>query len=431
MSSPESILIIGAGQAAAMAVTRLREYGHTGTITLVGDEPHLPYERPPLSKDLLTAASTESEPVIAIKPASFYDEHQVMTHLGARVIELDASQMSARLDDGNSLTFDACLLATGGTARLLPDFPETAEGVFYLRTLDDARRLRSAMLPGKRLVVIGAGFLGLEIASTARAKALDVDVVEYASRALARVVPPEFSDWLQGQASACGVNLHLDQRISGVEQPTQDDPTWKLNLLSGQTLNADLVVVSVGLTANVGLAQAAGLAIDPTNGGITVDAQCQTSHPGIYAAGDCTSQPRDGGNTGIRLESWQNANEQARIAAAAMLGQTPEPAAYPWFWTDQFGHNIQMLGLPQPGLTYLMRSESATGTTPEKLILLGLQSQIPVNAIAVNAGGDLRALRPVLESRLTIDPAAFTDTQITVRALAKQTLAQAKPKTTA
>ncbi|OXR48277.1 ferredoxin reductase [Pusillimonas sp. T2] len=425
MSSPSSILIVGAGQAAAVAVAALRGHGYSGRISLVGDEAHPPYERPPLSKDLLVAASPDTEPAISVKPAGFYEESQVDLKLGLSVTHLDTNGKVAALSDGSTVGFDKCLLATGGLARTLPDFPETAPNVFYLRTLDDARHLRAAMQPGKHVVIIGAGFLGLEIASTALGKGLTASVIEYAPRALARVVPPEFSGWLEAQAARAGATLHLGQAAREVVAPAASQGAWQLTLNNGTVLSADLVVVAVGLTANTALARDASLSVDTQNGGIVVDSQCRTSHGDIFAAGDCTSQIRDASGAGMRLESWQNANEQARIAAAAMLGETAEPAAYPWFWTDQFGHNIQMLGLPQAGLRYVTRGDTSGGATPAKFIMVGLLDNIPVHAIAVNAGGDLRALRPVFESRLAIDPSQFTDTLVTVRAFAKQVLAQA------
>ena len=423
MNFPTSILIIGAGQAAAVAIAQLRENGYRGAITMVGEEPHLPYERPPLSKDFLSATAP-IEPVISIKPSAFYDDNNVSVLLSTQVTRIDTSLKSALLSNGTTIRFDKCLIATGGTAKILPDFPETAERVFYLRTLDDARRLRKAMAPGKRIVIIGAGFLGLEIASTACTQGLEADVIEYAPRALARVAPPEFSQWLHQQAETAGTKLHLGARISRVTAPSNTTAPWQIDLGKEHTVSADLVVVAIGLSANVTLARQAGLETDLENGGICVNTQCCTSHPDIYAAGDCTSQQRNN-NEILRLESWQNANEQARIAANAMLGIESEPAAYPWFWTDQFGHNIQMLGLPNAELTYLTRIETTNSGAPQKIIFLGLYDKKPVNALAINAGGDLRALRPLFENSVDIDPDQFTDTHLSVRAFAKQTMSKA------
>lgn len=426
MGLPSSILIVGAGQAAAVACASLRSRGYQGSITLAGDEPHLPYERPPLSKDLLMAQA-DAEPNLLVKPHAFYADNEIDARLGVRVEKLNPQAQSATLSDGTTISFDKCLLATGGLARTLPQFPETSDQVFYLRTLDDAKQLRSALKGDQHLVVIGGGFLGLEVASTARTKGMTVSVIENAPRVLARVVPPQFSSWLQQQAENEGVTLHLGQALSSVTPPHRTGQPWQLTLDNGETLNADVVVVAVGLTANASLAREAGLSLDDKTGGILVDDQCQTSHHAIYAAGDCTSQRREQSAEPLRLESWQNANEQARIAAAAMLGATDAPAAYPWFWTDQFGHNIQMLGLPAADLHYVTRGETTVSDSPQKFITVGLRDDVPVTAIAVNAGGDLRALRPLFESKTAIDPAQFADPSVTVRAFAKRALAETKP----
>jgi len=421
MTAATTLLIVGAGQAAAVAAAALRHDGYTGKIVMVGDEPHPPYERPPLSKAVLTAANNE-EPAIAMRPADFWPEADIDLRLGLKVTHLDPLAHQARLSDGQIVNFDKCLLATGGLARTVDMFPPDAPGVFYLRTLDDARALRQTMTHGRCMAVIGGGFLGLEVASTAAEKGLAVSVIEAGPRALGRVAPPEFSTWLDARLKQAGVDLHADTHCTSVQAPTQPTSPWTLSLSSGQVLSADLVVVSVGLTVNNQLAEQAGLAIDPVNGGILVDRFCRSSHPDIFAAGDCASRRHGATHTGLRLESWQNANEQARIAAATMLDRDTAEAAYPWFWTDQFGCNIQMLGLPDAGLTYILRgSPNATEPLP-KFIMLGLKNNIPRHAIAINAGGDLRALRPLFERAIPIDPTQFSDPSVTAKAFAKAML---------
>ena len=417
-----SILFVGAGQAAAVAAATLRDQGFEGKITLIGEEAHAPYERPPLSKDVL-AATPENEPAIDVKPVDFYSIADIDLRLGLRVESIDPLAGTAQLSDNSQVVFDQCLLTTGGTARFIEAFPEDAPGVFYLRTLDDAHALRTALKYSKHLAVIGGGFLGLEVASTAHKMGVAVSIVEATERVLHRVAPPTFSDWLQQRIEHAGLSLHLGNTPTTITPPTDIKASWDIRLPNEQHIVADTVMVSVGLTANSALARQAGLDIDPGNGGILVDEQCRTSQPNIYAAGDCTSQIRGKAALALRLESWQNANEQARIAATHMLGKDPAPAAYPWFWTDQFGCNIQMLGLPEPDLTYVIRGELDPKAETPKFIMLGLKNDVPHYAIAVNAGGDLRALRTLFEKSVRINPNEFTDTSVTARAFAKSATA--------
>jgi len=424
MTSQTSILVIGAGQAAAVAVAALRDEGFEGRITVVGDEAHAPYERPPLSKAVLAAVQAD-EPSIHVKDADFFTARDIDLRLGTCVESLDAANKTARLSDGDTIQFSQCLLATGGAARVLPVFPVSAPQVHYLRTLDDARKLRTALASTDRAIVVGGGFLGLEIASTAREMGVAVSLIESLPRVLARVMPEQFSQWLQNRVQdKAQVNLHIGQTITAVTLPEDGSPAT-VELSDGTALSAPVVAVSVGLTPATRLAEVAGIRIDESNGGILVDERCQTSHPDIYAAGDCTSQRHPGHAGTLRMESWQNANEQARTAALAMLNRDVGAPAYPWFWTDQFGCNIQMLGLPDSTLHYVVRGAlDATAEMP-KFIMVGLRDQTAVHVIAVNAGGDLRALRPIVEKALPIDPAQFIDESVTVRAFAKSVLASA------
>ncbi|TAL75775.1 MAG: ferredoxin reductase [Burkholderiaceae bacterium] len=418
MSAVSSILIIGAGQAAAVAADTLRKKGYSGKIVIVGNEMHAPYERPPLSKAVL-AGDEVDEPSVSIKDGTFFDTGDIDLMLGVQVTGLDPSVREATLADGSILGFDRCLLATGGKARELPGLSPDAPQTHYLRTLDDARRLRSALQQASSAIVIGAGVLGLEIASTACNMGVDVSVIETAPRVLGRMAPSAFSSWLQTRILASGARLYLGQSITGVELSSR---IAKVVLSHGAVLEADIIVVAVGFVPATHLAQQAGLRINKQNGGIEVDARCRSSQPAIFAAGDCTSRSVDGCNS-LRLESWQNANEQGRIAACAMLDLETTPAAYPWFWTDQFGCNIQMLGLPRPDLQYVVRGSIDPAVATPQFIMLGLHGSSPRHALAVNAGGDLRAMRPMLERQLSVDTFQFTDRSTTVKAYTKALIA--------
>ncbi|WP_376843204.1 NAD(P)/FAD-dependent oxidoreductase [Bordetella pertussis] len=411
MDEIQSIVIVGAGQAGAVAAASLRQLGYRGGLTLVGQEAHPPYERPPLSKAVLQGTATHAE--AAVHPAGFYAENDIALLTETAVAALDPAARTVRLADGRTLPYDRCLLATGGHARELPALPRGRAGVHYIRTLDDALDLRAALRPGVRAAVIGGGFLGLEVASTARELGAKVTVIENGSRLLERALPAIVSDWLAERVRASGVDLRLGGAIAAIG----DGPPYAITLADGTQVNADLIVVSIGLAPEVTLAQQAGLPLDD-NGGICVDSQARTADPQVYAAGDCASQPRACLGTAARFESWQNANEQARAAAAAMLGLAPAAEPYPWFWTDQYGCNIQILGLPQPGLRYVCRPQTDPQAAP-RVLWIGLRDGVPCHGIAVNAGGDLRQLRVLFERGIPVDPHRLADPAEALKPLVK------------
>ena len=421
MAAMHPILIVGAGQAGATAAAALRKGGFDGRIVMVGREAPLPYERPPLSKAVLADAAMDGR--IGIHPAGFHAEQAIELRLGAAVVAIDPAASIARLDDGSTLPFSRCLLATGGHARTLPGLPPGTPAVHTVRTLADAQALREAMGRHRSMVVLGAGFLGLEVASTARGMGLEVTVLESAPRVLPRAVPPAFSAWLQQRVRESGVALRLDARCGAVA-PVPDGIA--IELQDGSRLQTALLVVAIGQSPEVALARASGLALHPLNGGIRIDAQCRTSAPHIYAAGDCTSQHQPHAGEELRLESWQSANEQARIAAAAMLGIEAAPAATPWFWTDQFGCNVQMMGLPAEGLAYRWRGDPGAADPAPKLLMLGTDADGRLrHAIAVNAGGDLRQLRPLFEPDVRIDATRLCDPSLPLRQCVRDALAAA------
>ncbi|CCN01801.1 pyridine nucleotide-disulfide oxidoreductase [Bordetella bronchiseptica MBORD675] len=411
MDEIQSIVIVGAGQAGAVAAASLRQLGYRGGLTLVGQEAHPPYERPPLSKAVLQGTATHAE--AAVHPAGFYAENDIALLTETAVAALDPAARTVRLADGRTLAYDRCLLATGGHARELPALPRGRAGVHYIRTLDDALDLRAALRPGVRAAVIGGGFLGLEVASTARELGAEVTVIENGSRLLERALPAIVSDWLAERVRASGVDLRLGGAIAAIG----DGPPYAITLADGTQVNADLIVVSIGLAPEVTLARQAGLPLDD-NGGICVDSQARTADPQVYAAGDCASQPRACLGTAARFESWQNANEQARAAAAAMLGLAPAAEPYPWFWTDQYGCNIQILGLPQPGLRYVCRPQTDPQAAP-RVLWIGLRDGVPCHGIAVNAGGDLRQLRVLFERGIPVDPHRLADPAEALKPLVK------------
>lgn len=413
--STGAIVIAGAGQSAAVAALTLREHGYTGVIRMLGREQHRPYERPPLSKSVLV---DQRMPALDVLTAEQWARADVEFLRGAEVVALDPVQHQVRLRDGGVVEYDYCLLATGGEARILPALPRDGERTHYIRTLEDALRLRAALQGGAQVVILGGGFLGLEVAHSAIAAGASVTVVESAARLLDRFVPAGISAWLESELIGAGVELKLGQ--SARHCSSLEDGRLLIESSGGGRLAADAVVVAIGLVANDALARGAGLEV-AQGGGVLVDAQCRTSDRHIFACGDCTSQTRPGQAAPSRLESWQNANEQARTAAAGVMGAPAPVPPVPWFWTDQGKHNIQILGAPAADLDYVRREDPAAN----KALWLGHRHGIPVHGIAINAGADLRAVRPLFERGRPVQLDDFHLPGTSLRAWAKRQVADA------
>ena len=411
------VLIVGAGQAGATAAAALRKIGYPTPIILCGSELNAPYERPPLSKGVLTNVLNEGS--IFIHPASLYEDQAIDLRLGHTVISLDTEKKFAYFSDGSRIEYGSCLLSTGGNARLIPDLLKDAPGVHYVRTLQDARELRSALEKQTHVLVIGGGFLGLEVASSARTNGHAVTLVESAPRLLQRALPAVLSDWLAERAIDFGIKLKLGVEIESVSIQAEG---VQVHFKDGTMVSAPVVVVAVGLAPDVELARNAGLQINPENGGISIDARCTSSAPDVYAAGDCASQMNTFFGREVRLESWQNANTQAQIAAATIAGSTLPKNVVPWFWSDQFGWNIQIYGEYEASLEYVLRGARPSSTGPGKCVFLGSKMGVLRHAIAINAGGELRQLQPLFERQLSCVTAAFTNQEQPLRRLVEEAL---------
>ncbi|WPG41484.1 FAD-dependent oxidoreductase [Variovorax sp. EBFNA2] len=403
------IVIVGAGQSAAVAAHALREHGYSGRITMLGRERHRPYERPPLSKAVLVAADA---PRLDVLTDESWARSKIDLLSGSDAVALDLAQQHVRLAHGQVLEYEICLLATGGEAVTLASVPAGRPGVHYIRTLDDARRLRAALQGTPQVAILGGGFLGLEIAHSALSAGASVTVLERATALLDRFVPPQASAWLESRTRAAGATLLLGTSCSGVHSLPAGRS--RLSTSTGE-LEVDEVVVAIGLSPNEALARDAGLQV-AAGGGILVDTSCRTSDAHVFACGDCTSQRRPGQAAPTRVESWQNANEQGRTAAAAMLGLPLPAPAVPWFWTDQGKHNIQMLGLPASDLEYVRRGDPAD----DKVLWIGHRDSVPLHGVAINAGADLRAVRPLFERGRPVQLEDFQRDAIPLRAWAKQ-----------
>lgn len=340
-----NFVIVGAGECGARAAFALREKGFDGAITLVGSEAHLPYERPPLSKDALVAGAGPK----LVATAERYDEARIDVLTGRTVLEIDRAGKRVLFDDGAALPYDKLLLATGARPRALPG---TRHGgrITALRSHDDAGHIRAHLVDGSHVAILGGGFIGLELAASARKLGATVTLVEGLPRVLTRGVPAEIAGIIANRHAAEGVEILCGAKVAGVEELPGE---VRITLESGRIVSANLLVVGIGAVPNTELAEAAGLVVE---NGIAVDGLLRTSDPDIFAAGDCTSYPLPlYGDRRIRLESWRNAQEQGQLAAANMLGGAEAHSAVPWFWSDQYDMTLQIAGLADGSATTVRR----------------------------------------------------------------------------
>jgi len=395
-----TFVIVGAGLAGAAAAAELRDRGFDGRLVMIGAEQHPPYERPPLSKEYLRGE--QNEPVFA-RPAEWYEENSVELRLGTRVSSLDPSGPSVEIEGGERIDADAVLLATGGGPRRLPDAPE--QGVLYLRTIEDSDRIRKA-LTGGRLVVVGAGFIGAEVAASARAKGVDVTVLEMAPVPLQRALGDEVGR-IYGQIHRDhGVDLRTEE---GVERIEAADGGVVVRTSKGDAIEAEAVVVGVGIVPNADLAEAAGLAV---SNGVDVDASCRTSAPGVFACGDVANHdhPLFGR---IRTEHFDNALKMGAHVAGAMLGRDELFADPHWFWSDQYDVNLQYAGFAMTWDKVVTR-----GSLEERDgVAFYLNEGVLLAALGLNRGKDVRRAMKLIAARATPDEDALADETVDLRTL--------------
>jgi 3-phenylpropionate/trans-cinnamate dioxygenase ferredoxin reductase subunit len=388
--SAAGIVIVGAGQAGVMTAEALRSGGFEGPITMLGDEPHGPYHRPPLSKAWM-AGEIEAAQLVMRAPEMLARKN-ITLRTGVTVKAIDRSAQTVILGDGSMLPYTGLVLATGSTPRALPLPGGDAPGVLALRTRDDASaiadRLAACIEQQRPVVIIGGGFIGLEVAATARKKGLAVTVLEAAPRLLGRVLAPVLSDWYAELHRGHGVQLVLGAQVATIE--ADENGVTGVKLADGSVVPAGLVVVGIGVNANHQLAQTAGLECDR---GIVVDACCRTSDPLIVAAGDCTARRLADGSL-LRLESVQNATEQGKSAAAALLGQERPFTATPWFWSDQYDKKLQMAGLSMGADGWAVRGDMAAGS----FTVYHFKGEQLIAADSINASKDHLQVRKLLDA---------------------------------
>ncbi|MGQ3044001.1 MAG: NAD(P)/FAD-dependent oxidoreductase [Brevundimonas aurantiaca] len=396
------ILIIGAGHAGGSVAAFLRQYGHEGPIVLVGEEDAPPYQRPPLSKAWLKGeADLEA---LLLRPLSFYQEQGIAFRPSTVAVSVDPEAKTVAFHDGTSEAYDVLVLATGSTARKLPvpggDHPDLLE----LRTLKDAERLKAVLGPGKRLAVVGGGYVGLEAAASARALGAEAVVIERAPRVLARVASETLSAFFTAQHRARGVEIITGAEVVAV---AHDGVT----LADGSAVQADAVLVGVGALACDGLARSAGLRCDD---GVVVDDQARTSDPAIFAVGDMTRRPIPvHGGVSHRLESVPNALEQAKQAAAAIVGRPGPAPEVPWFWSDQYDFKLQIAGLPFDADRQVVRGDPSAGG----FAVFHLNGDRVVCVEAVNAPPEFMAGKQLIGKGTPVDVAKLADVSVSMKAV--------------
>jgi 3-phenylpropionate/trans-cinnamate dioxygenase ferredoxin reductase subunit len=399
----DAIVVVGAGQAAAQLVDSLRREGFAGPLVVVGDEPFLPYQRPPLSKKFL-AGELELERLF-IRPPSFYQQLRVELRVGTRVTAIDRSRKTVSLADGTQLEYAQLALTIGSRVRQLNVPGSDLKGVHYLRGIEDVQRLRALAQPGKRLVVVGAGYIGLEVAASCRQLGVDVTVVEALPRVMSRVVAPVVSQFFAAQHAAhgvrilCGVGVQAIEGTHGVESVV---------LADGNRIAADFVVVGIGILPVTDIAADCGLAID---NGIEADEHCRTSDPDIVAFGDCASFPSHRYGRRVRLESVDNAFEQAKTAAATIVGRPVTHDKVPWFWSDQFDLKLLIVGLAEGHDEVVVRGDPAS----KSFSVCYLENRELLALDAINQPKDYMAARKLVAERIKLDPIRLADPAIALK----------------
>jgi 3-phenylpropionate/trans-cinnamate dioxygenase ferredoxin reductase subunit len=402
----QTILVVGAGQAGAQLAVSLRSEGFDGGITLIGDEAHVPYQRPPLSKHFL-AGEVGIERVY-VKPAEFYEKSAIELLLDNPVEALERTTKTVRLRDGSQRSYDQLALATGARVRTLDVPGSDLAGILYLRNIADMQALQQYLQPGKRLVVVGGGYIGLEVASVAINKGLHVTVLETASRLMQRTAGPELAGLYSKIHRAAGVGIHTAAQVSGFRG---DGRVEQVLCHDGSEFAADVVLIGVGIVPNTELAAAAGLAVD---NGIVVDQHCRSSDPDIVAAGDCTNHPCLHYAKRLRLESVPNALAQARVAAATLCGKLKDHNEVPWFWSDQYQLKLQIAGLIDGYDQVVARGDP--DNPPFMLCYLKNGELIAVESVANPK--EFMVARQLVAARAKIEPDRLADSSIALKDLA-------------
>lgn len=398
------VVILGAGHAGGTAAALLRQYGHTGKITLVGEEPIPPYQRPPLSKAWLKGEADADS--LALKPLEFYAEHDIDFLPGLRGVKLARAAKELTLSDGRVLTYDILILATGARAIKLPVPGADLSGLLELRTAADAEKLKASVGPGKRLAVVGGGYIGLEVAASGRALGAEVVVIEREPRLLARVACEALSDFFRGYHEKNGVTFELGASVTGFVG--ENGQVTGVTLADGRTIACDAAVIGVGATPNDDLAADCGLDVAR---GVVVDLEARSSDPSIFAIGDVAHRPMPIYDRMFRMESVPNALEQAKQAASAITGRPAPAGEVPWQWSDQYDLKLQIAGYAFDVDEVLLRGDPASG----KFAVFHLKGDQIQSVEAINSPPEFMMGKQLIGNRKPVSKAKLADPTVSMK----------------
>ncbi|MET0164611.1 MAG: FAD-dependent oxidoreductase [Vicinamibacterales bacterium] len=401
----DAYVIVGASLAGATAAVTLRQEGADGTITLIGAEKEPPYERPPLSKTYLRG-ETPFETAL-VRPPTFYAEHEIEMIRGCRAVRIDASARFVELDDGRRVPFDRLLIATGGRNRRLSVAGADLDGIYSLRTVQDADRIRAETVAGRRVVVVGMGFIGSEVAASLRQKDLDVVAIEPSKTPLARVLGEDVGQCLADLHRKRGVRTVFEDTVVAFEGTSRVE---QVLTRGGQRLECDFVVAGVGIEPVVDVLDGSGIYVD---NGVVVDEYCQTSVSGIYAAGDVANHYHPLFKRRIRVEHWQNAIKQGAAAARNMLGRYVPYDEVHWFWSDQYDANLQYAGFHSKWEQLVVRGRLGS----DSFLACYVNDGRIDAAVALNRAKDLRRVMPLIKARRPVDLEQLRDESVDLRSL--------------
>ena len=398
----ENCLIVGASHAGVSLALQLRKEGWTGAIQLISAESELPYHRPPLSKDFLAGAKTADS--IRLRPEQVYSDNAIELLLNIEVTAIDRARQVIRLNNGQSLGYAKLALCVGARVRKLP-IADRHANIFYIRTLDDVTRLSAHVQSGRRALIIGGGYIGLEAAAQMIQKRLAVTVLEASSRILGRVAAPILSDYYSALHAAYGVAIHNNAIVNAI---VDNDHSSKVFYNNGSEIEADFIIIGIGIAPNIALAAESGLQVGE---GIVVNEFAQTSDPNIYAAGDCTEHPSALYQRTLRLESVQNANDQARIAAASICGKNISYDSVPWFWSDQYAIKLQTAGI-NTGYDSVIARGDTSNASGSGFVLFYLKDGNLLAADCINRPKEFMASKQIIRSGKSIDQQLLIDEAI-------------------
>ena len=405
----KNIVIIGGGQSAIQLADSLRTEGHTGAITIYASETHLPYQRPPLSKDFI--AEGADAVALPLRAARFFEDRAVTFHPGTTVTAIDRAAKTVTTSDGTSSTYTKLVFATGARNRTLSIEGSDLAGIHYLRTLDDATLLREELATATRAVVVGAGFIGLEFAAAARLRGLEVTVLEFGPRPMGRVLSEPMSQYFNDTHARSGIAMNMGEGIASFRSASGSRVTHATGS-TGVEYEADLVLVGVGVIPNDDLASTAGLAID---NGIVVDTQLQTSDPDIYALGDCARYPNSQTGAMTRIESVQNATDHAKSLAKTLTGHPESYDSLAWFWSQQGATRLQIAGITDGHDEAILRGDMVD----DKFSIYCFRNSVLVGVESVNSAAEHMTARRLLTAGIPLSPAQAADKAFDIKSYSK------------